>query len=510
MDTPSYHHSLDQHLEAIRNSISPPIFSRDFAYADSSPVVLSESKHMAEENIADFTASTFAEYVLRFTIQSLVTSLETPTHSHLGILTRSKSDKANKLFKRLLSGPIVDIYVGLERRHWSLHQNLLCHYSPYFEYELQGHDVRRSGSANTLDLPDDDPRGFELLVKWLYQGRLDNRKDRNEEEEYEYAVACQKLYTLSARLHLQHLSNLAIDVYRTNLHSAQLVPDAEEINEIYASSPPRSKMRKLMVKIAARQIMDPGADKDAEAYRSCFEDNADFAVEMVNAIRQMSGGGVLFEDPTEPGDECRWHDHKNGENCTANRKQDKIASPGIRRRQPMQQKTPRKLEVDAATTSAISEPIPQKEVLQPTTFTRDPPTTPQNLNKTTDKPSPPKAKPRKLERTPPKPPSVNATSSKTPSIANESRKITPIVKPQTNGHPNGVQMSHGNVGKGPAGTNKTVTKVVYATPRGTPNANLVNGIVRQFNYMNGTTSESSMSGSTGRRQPPKLRRRTDS
>lgn len=64
MDTPSYDHSLDEHLNAIkRYSRSPPIFSRDFAYADSSPVVLAEESRMAGLNIADFSAASFAEYV---------------------------------------------------------------------------------------------------------------------------------------------------------------------------------------------------------------------------------------------------------------------------------------------------------------------------------------------------------------------------------------------------------------------------------------------------------------
>jgi len=69
-----------------------------------------------------------------------------------------------------------------------------------------------------------------------------------------------------------------------------------------------------MTKIAARQIMDPDVDKDAESYRKCFENNPDFAVEMVNAIRYMSGG-MLFDDPTAAADECKYHDHSDGNSC---------------------------------------------------------------------------------------------------------------------------------------------------------------------------------------------------
>ena len=225
-------------------------------------------------------------------------------------------DKAKTLRKRLLAGPMVDIYVGPAKSHWSLHRNLLCHHSSYFETELQGHEVPKKSDStrhNRLELLEDDPRGFELLVKWLYQGRLEDVSDLSEEGKYDYAVACHKLYLLCDRFDMILLKNLAMDAYRQNLNSAQLVPDADEINEIYRASPPDSPFRTLMTKIAARQIMDPAVDKDAESYRGCFEGNTDFAVEMVNAIRYMSGG-TLFEDPTEA-DECAWHDHRDRSSC---------------------------------------------------------------------------------------------------------------------------------------------------------------------------------------------------
>lgn len=246
--------------------------------------------------------------------------LGTPAKSHIWAWVESQGgnelDDAKKLRKRLLSGPTVDIYVGPEKKHWSLHKNLLCHHSSYFETELHGHEVpkKKADTKDKLELPDDDPRGFALLVKWLYQGHLEDASELSDEAKYEYAVACNKLYQLCDRFDMILLKNLAMDAYRQNLHSAQLVPDPDEINEIYRASPPNSPFKKLMTKIAARQIMDPGVDKDAQTYRACFENNPTFAVEMVNAIRYMSGG-MLFDDPTAPQDECVWHDHSDGSSC---------------------------------------------------------------------------------------------------------------------------------------------------------------------------------------------------
>jgi hypothetical protein len=239
-----------------------------------------------------------------------------------GEVVEGKTDKAEAktLRKRLLAGPTVDIYVGVERRHWTLHRNLLRHHSAYFETEFVGHEVakngnRRSGEKgnNALELPEDDPRGFELLVKWLYQGSLDDLDAMTDEGKYDYAVACHKLYLLCDKFDMVPLKNTAMDLYRRGLNEAQLVPDPQEINEIYRASPANSPFRQLMTKIAARQIMDPEVDKDAETYRKCFENNPEFAIEMVNAIRYASGG-MLFDDPTE-GDVCAYHYHEDGQNC---------------------------------------------------------------------------------------------------------------------------------------------------------------------------------------------------
>jgi hypothetical protein len=210
--------------------------------------------------------------------------------------------------------------VGETKRHWPLHRNLLAYHSEYLQAELQHSPEStprksKGGPDNLrLDLPDDDPTGFELLVKWLYQGKIEDVANVvGDHDKYEHAVACQKLHQLCERLEIPRLKNIAMDQYRKALNQAGLVPDAEELNVIYRQSVERSPFRQLMVEIAARQIMDPESDKDAESYRLCFENNPDFAVDLVNAIKKGIGG-VLFEDPTEKND-CEYHDHDAGPNC---------------------------------------------------------------------------------------------------------------------------------------------------------------------------------------------------
>ncbi|KAI0581162.1 hypothetical protein TUN199_06644 [Pyrenophora tritici-repentis] len=222
--------------------------------------------------------------------------------------------KAKLQRDRLLSGTMMDIYVGPERRHWSLHQNLLCHHSEALENEIFG-ATQGSSKKDRLDLPDHDPAGFELLVKWLYQGTLDDVSDIvDANQKYEYAVSCHKLYLLCDRFDMAQLKNVAMDQYRKGLNQAELVPDADEIDQIYRKSPAGSPFRLLMTRIAARQIMDPGSERDVETYRECFDNNPDFAIDLVKAIRSGTGG-MLFADPTDTGNGCDYHDHEAGPNC---------------------------------------------------------------------------------------------------------------------------------------------------------------------------------------------------
>lgn len=211
---------------------------------------------------------------------------------------------------RLLSGSMVDIYVGESKRHWSLHRNLLCHHSTYFQSHLDDEPKKKGGK---IELLDDDPSAFELLVKWLYQGKIDDVSSMPVEKKWDYADACQKLYVLCDKFNLPQLKNFAIDQFRKGCNEAGLVPGPEEIKPIYDTTPPDSPFRKLVSRIAARQIMDPESQSDAGSYKMCFEGNSDFAIDVINAIKD-GAGGKLFDDPTEEAG-CTYHEHNNGQLC---------------------------------------------------------------------------------------------------------------------------------------------------------------------------------------------------
>lgn len=194
-----------------------------------------------------------------------------------------------------------------------LHQKLLLHHSRFFDEAHTVNGEHKRIKDGKLQLPDEDPEAFELLVKWLYQGRIEDVSKIPKEHRWDFAFTCQKLYMLSTTIGLPQLQNLAMDQFRKGCHDTNLVPGPEEMLPIYSKTPPGSSFRKLVSKIAARQIMDPDNVRDANTYRQCFESSPDFAIDVINEIRAGTGGS-LFDDPTE-GNSCRYHDHKDGETC---------------------------------------------------------------------------------------------------------------------------------------------------------------------------------------------------
>lgn len=236
-----------------------------------------------------------------------------------------KSDYPNT---RLLSGPLLEILVGPEPKRWHIHLNLLCHHSTFFKNTDFGYVNGEEKALNNdtpklkhveaqelkdykLDLSDEDPAAFRILVKWLYQGHIDDVSTVSSDERWDYTYACQNLYLLAHRLSIPTLGNLAINQFRQGCNITRLVPGAEEIRPIYARTAAGSPFRTLVSRIAARQIMDPDVERDASSYREVFNDYPDFAIDVLNAIREGTGGSPL-DDPTE-GNGCRYHEHSNGD-----------------------------------------------------------------------------------------------------------------------------------------------------------------------------------------------------
>ncbi|SLM40622.1 BTB/POZ-like [Lasallia pustulata] len=65
---------------------------------------------------------------------------------------------------------IVYIIVGPQKQKFSIHKNLLCHYSSYFNVSLNG--SFKEAQKGSMELLNDDPVLFEIFKTWLYSKKL--------------------------------------------------------------------------------------------------------------------------------------------------------------------------------------------------------------------------------------------------------------------------------------------------------------------------------------------------
>lgn len=71
---------------------------------------------------------------------------------------------------RLMSGPRVDIYVGPQKKHFSLPKKLLCYYSEYFQRCLNSNFIE--SQTQRIDLDQDNIEYFNILVEYMSTGMV--------------------------------------------------------------------------------------------------------------------------------------------------------------------------------------------------------------------------------------------------------------------------------------------------------------------------------------------------
>ena len=70
----------------------------------------------------------------------------------------------------IISTPIVTLIVGEDKREFYAHQGILVSSSPFFEGCLEG--GMREATTKTVEFPEDDVMGHELLILWMYTSEV--------------------------------------------------------------------------------------------------------------------------------------------------------------------------------------------------------------------------------------------------------------------------------------------------------------------------------------------------
>ena len=69
-----------------------------------------------------------------------------------------------------LSGDSIKVLVGSNQELFTVHKNLICASSPFFERAMSGEWAE--SATQTIEMPDDEPGIFALYIYWLYYNKL--------------------------------------------------------------------------------------------------------------------------------------------------------------------------------------------------------------------------------------------------------------------------------------------------------------------------------------------------
>lgn len=188
---------------------------------------------------------------------------------------------SHSLFRRLLTSSLVDIYVGPESTHWSIHERLLCYHSPFFSsifYADDKTEEKKNRGNKSYGLPDEDDYTFELLVGWLYARSI--RPPKTEKD----IGPLLDLYLLSEKFEMKKLGLDVVELVRDWYHSSSTYPGLRRVQYIYAETDEDNEMREMMVSSIARQLTT--SDKIPAHWASALQRNGQLAVDIIRSIQQ--------------------------------------------------------------------------------------------------------------------------------------------------------------------------------------------------------------------------------
>jgi hypothetical protein len=161
------------------------------------------------------------------------------------------------------------ILVGPEETKFVVHQALLCDKSPYFAKALTG--AFEESKTGIVKLEDISPFLFNILVSWLYYGKIVYTvSDNGSSVESEFAdfrrgdellaggvnaddtstwpkLLLVELYVLADRLDIKELRTNAIDVLDDSLMHSKRTPHLSCLQYISSNTTAQSPLRRLVV-----------------------------------------------------------------------------------------------------------------------------------------------------------------------------------------------------------------------------------------------------------------------
>ena len=188
---------------------------------------------------------------------------------------------------RLLSHSLVDIYVGPDGDSYPVHEKLLCYHSPV----LRRHFYAKNARNTTYGLDDEEPATFDLLLGFLYSGRLPPPIQEPD------VGPLLDGYLLSQRLEMARLGEACVDAVRGYYQGRGTYPSLRRVQYVYEHTDEDNAMREMMVSSIARYLtLGDGIPKH---WAAALGRNGPLAVDIIRAIQEWHLEGRSVPDARE-------------------------------------------------------------------------------------------------------------------------------------------------------------------------------------------------------------------
>lgn len=195
-----------------------------------------------------------------------------------------------------MKGEVIQLSVGSDTapEKFSIHKDLLCHYSSFFKAETMG--------KSEISLPDDDPAVFECLVQWLYTGSYAYPKNEDQLKAAITRTPSEKVWVFAAKHSMPGLMNDAMDqlVRLYDPRRGAKPFEAHLVRYVYEHTTPSSKLRQFY--IAAMTKADTKVDVEDAAFKTLWKDISDLPVDLLSSLFGSDRFRFLPDPFEEPGD----------------------------------------------------------------------------------------------------------------------------------------------------------------------------------------------------------------
>ena len=212
-------------------------------------------------------------------------------------------------------GPTALVRVGPSQMSFRLPQALLCRQSDFFHTTF--HSGFKEANEASMSLPDVDPSTFATVVKWMYQGHLNDlkgiRKSDYCEEIGQIEAAAKhrqrlhhlfELYYLAEKLLMEPLEvqickllqDLMVPGRETWTLAPRTILNAFEKTSFTAKSP----LWGFICDELANQL-GGGLGRPIEDYQECFDKIPGLAVKVMKEAQRRQGYGFYLPDESDEG-----------------------------------------------------------------------------------------------------------------------------------------------------------------------------------------------------------------